>query len=83
MNKLDNSVGLVIEKSFKEPNPFLLKSGLTLPGFEIVYETPAGVIGDAWTDFLPESSNLVADWTSPISCGNYNIKTGKCSGQNY
>ena len=39
MNKLDNSVGLVIEKSFKEPNPFLLKSGLTLPGFEIIYET--------------------------------------------
>ena len=39
MNKLDNSVGLVIEKSFKEPNPFLLKSGLILPGFEIMYET--------------------------------------------
>ena len=39
MNKLDNSVGLVIEKSFKEPNPFLLKSGLTLSGFEIIYET--------------------------------------------
>ena len=39
MNKIDNSVGLVIEKSFKEPNPFLLKSGLTLPEFEIMYET--------------------------------------------
>ena len=39
MNKLDNSVGLVIEQSFKEPNPFLLKSGLTLLGFEIIYET--------------------------------------------
>ncbi len=39
MNKLDNSVGLAIEKSFKEPNPFLLKSGLTLPEFEIMYET--------------------------------------------
>ena len=39
MNKLDNSVGLVIEKSFKEPNPFSLKSGLTLPEFEIMYET--------------------------------------------
>ena len=39
MNELDNSVGLVIEKSFKEPNPFLLKSGLKLPGFEIMYET--------------------------------------------
>lgn len=51
--------------------------------FEIVWQTPGGVIGDAWTDFLPESANLVADWTAPIKCGNFNIKTGKCSGQNY
>ena len=32
-------------------------------------------IGDAWTDYLPESSRIVADWTSPIKCGNYNIDT--------
>ena len=51
--------------------------------FEIVWQTSKGVIGDAWTDFLPESANLVADWTAPISCGNFNIKTSKCSGQNY
>jgi urea ABC transporter, urea binding protein len=51
--------------------------------FEIVWQTPGGVIGDAWTDFLPESASLVADWTPPIACGNFNIKTGKCSGQNY
>lgn len=51
--------------------------------FETVWQTPGGVIGDAWTDFLPESANLVADWSKPISCGNFNIKTGKCSGQNY
>ena len=63
--------------------PVLIGEILEDGQFEIVYETPAGVIGDAWTDFLPESANLVADWTPPISCGNYNIKTGKCSGQNY
>ena len=51
--------------------------------FDIVWSTSGGVIGDAWTDFLPESSRIVADWTSPIKCGNYNIDTGKCSGQNY
>lgn len=39
MNKSDNSVGLVKEQSFKESNPFLLKSGLSLPEFEIIYET--------------------------------------------
>ena len=51
--------------------------------FDIVWSTDGGVIGDAWTDFLPESSRIVADWTNPIKCGNYNIDTGKCSGQNY
>ena len=51
--------------------------------FDIVWSTSGGVIGDAWTDFLPESARIVADWTSPIKCGNYNIDTGKCSGQNY
>jgi len=51
--------------------------------FDIVWETAGGVIGDAWTDHLKESAKLVADWTAPISCGNYNITTGVCSGQNY
>lgn len=51
--------------------------------FETVWQTMGGVIGDAWTNYLPESANIVADWTAPISCGNFNIKTGKCSGQNY
>jgi len=51
--------------------------------FEIVWRTPKGVIGDAWTNFLPESKNIVADWTAPISCGAFNITSGKCAGQNY
>ncbi|MDX5300201.1 MAG: urea ABC transporter substrate-binding protein [Gammaproteobacteria bacterium] len=51
--------------------------------FQTVWQTPNGVIGDAWTDFLEESAALVADWTAPISCGNFNVKTAKCSGQNY
>tara|TARA_B100000749_G_scaffold231577_1_gene188317 strand:+ start:478 stop:1755 length:1278 start_codon:yes stop_codon:yes gene_type:complete len=63
--------------------PVLIGEILDDGQFEIVYETLAGVIGDAWTDYLPDSSLLVADWTSPIKCGNYNIKTGVCSGQNY
>ncbi len=51
--------------------------------FEIVWQTSGGVIGDAWTDYLKESAVIVADWTPPIKCGNYNVVTGKCSGQNY
>ena len=51
--------------------------------FEIVWSTKGGVIGDAWTDFLPESAKIVADWSAPVTCGNYNLETGVCSGQNY
>ncbi|HKK23556.1 MAG TPA: urea ABC transporter substrate-binding protein [Pseudohaliea sp.] len=51
--------------------------------FAIVWETPGLVPGDAWSDYLPDSSSLIADWRPPLACGNYNVKTGKCSGQNY
>lgn len=51
--------------------------------FVTVWQTNKVVDGDAWSDFLPESKPIIADWTAPISCGNYNTKTKKCSGQNY
>ncbi|WP_420496972.1 urea ABC transporter substrate-binding protein [Spongiibacter nanhainus] len=52
--------------------------------FDIVWQTDGEVPGDAWTDFLPESAKLIADWKDPeINCGNYNTETKKCSGQNY
>ena len=51
--------------------------------FVTVWQTPGGVIGEAWSDFLPDSKTIVADWTQPIACGNYNLSNGKCSGQNY
>ncbi|MDY8109043.1 urea ABC transporter substrate-binding protein [Fulvimarina sp. 2208YS6-2-32] len=48
--------------------------------FDIVSETDGVVEGDAWSDFLPESKGLVADWTQPINCGNYNTETKSCGG---
>ncbi|HAU20977.1 MAG TPA: urea ABC transporter substrate-binding protein, partial [Gammaproteobacteria bacterium] len=51
--------------------------------FETVWSTEGLVAGDAWSDFLPGSKNLISDWRKPLSCGNYNVKTAKCSGQNY
>ncbi len=51
--------------------------------FETVWKTSGLVAGDAWSDFLPGSKDLVSDWRAPLSCGNYNTKTGKCSGQNF
>jgi len=49
--------------------------------FEVVWETEGVVPGDAWSDFLPGSKNLIADWTAPITCGNYNVETQSCGGQ--
>ncbi len=51
--------------------------------FETVWSTSGLVAGDAWSDFLAGSKDLVADWRAPLSCGNYNVKTAKCSGQNF
>lgn len=51
--------------------------------FAVVWQTNKLVDGDAWSDYLPESKVIIADWTAPINCGNYNTKTKKCSGQNY
>jgi urea transport system substrate-binding protein len=51
--------------------------------FAVVWQTEDLVAGDAWSDFLPGSKMILADWTSPIKCGNYNTETKKCSGQNY
>ncbi|WP_019998426.1 urea ABC transporter substrate-binding protein [Aureimonas ureilytica] len=48
--------------------------------FEIVDQTPGLVLGDEWSDFLPESAPLIADWRKPMSCGNFNTQTGKCGG---
>jgi len=49
--------------------------------FETVYATKGLVPGDAWSDFLPGSKDLISDWRKPLSCGNFNTKTGKCGGQ--
>ncbi len=49
--------------------------------FETVAETPGLVVGDAWSDYLPDSRDLIADWRFPMSCGNYNVVAGKCGGK--
>jgi urea transport system substrate-binding protein len=51
--------------------------------FETVWKTEGLVAGDAWSDFLPDSKNLISDWRAPMSCGNYNVVTATCSGQNF
>ncbi|SDM44468.1 urea ABC transporter substrate-binding protein [Ensifer sp. YR511] len=49
--------------------------------FETVWETPGLVVGDEWSDYLSDSKDLISDWRAPMSCGNFNVATGKCGGK--
>ena len=48
--------------------------------FNTVWETSGLVVGDEWSDYLEGSKDLISDWRAPMSCGNFNVKTGKCGG---
>jgi urea transport system substrate-binding protein len=50
--------------------------------FNVVWKSAGTVPGDAWSDYLPGSKDIEADWVK-LKCGNYNTVTKKCSGQNY
>jgi len=48
--------------------------------FDIVWQTPSTVAGDAWSDYLPGSRDLISDWRKPMECGNFNVVNGSCGG---
>ena len=48
--------------------------------FNIVYQTPGLIVAEEWSPHLEGSRDLIADWRSPMNCGNFNVKTGKCGG---
>ena len=50
--------------------------------FSVVWKSAGEIPGDAWSDFLPGSKDIEADWVT-LNCGNYNKVTKKCSGQNF
>ncbi len=45
-----------------------------------VWQTPGLVVAQEWSPYLEGSKDLIGDWRQPMSCGNFNIKTGKCGG---
>lgn len=52
--------------------------------FSVVWKTKALVEGDAWSDYLTGSRDIISDWADPkIKCGNYNTATKTCAGQSY
>ncbi len=73
----------VMNKNHHLSKPVLIGEIQNDGQFEVVWETDGVVPGDAWSDFLPGSMDIVADWVPPIKCGNFNVKTAKCSGQNF
>ncbi|MDY3330582.1 MAG: urea ABC transporter substrate-binding protein [Pelistega sp.] len=48
--------------------------------FVIVEQTEL-VDGEAWSPYLEESKNLIADWTDPINCGAYDKVAQTCTSQ--
>ncbi|MFV0279968.1 MAG: urea ABC transporter substrate-binding protein [Rhodoblastus sp.] len=47
--------------------------------FDTVWKTDGLVPGDAWSNYLEGSRDLIADWKDR-KCGNWNSRTGKCGG---
>ncbi|MEQ9326068.1 MAG: ABC transporter substrate-binding protein [Rhodospirillales bacterium] len=48
--------------------------------FTVVWQSPEQMPADAWSEYLPESSDIIADWRPPVSCGTYNTVTKACVG---
>ena len=48
--------------------------------FNIVSQTAGLIVANEWSPYLEGSRDLIADWRAPMSCGNFNVKTGKCGG---
>jgi len=48
--------------------------------FNVVWQTPGLVVAQEWSPYVAETRDLIGDWRAPLSCGNLNVKTGKCGG---
>jgi urea transport system substrate-binding protein len=48
--------------------------------FNVVSQTPGLVVAQEWSPYVAETKDLIADWRSPMNCGNFNVVTGKCGG---
>ncbi|KFF47730.1 branched-chain amino acid ABC transporter substrate-binding protein [Gammaproteobacteria bacterium MFB021] len=46
--------------------------------FSVVWQTPTTVAGDAWSDYLPASKNLISDWRAPLRCGKLDVERMVC-----
>jgi urea transport system substrate-binding protein len=48
--------------------------------FNVVSQTPGLLVAQEWSPYVAETKDLIADWRAPMTCGNFNVVTGKCGG---
>jgi urea transport system substrate-binding protein len=46
--------------------------------FNIVSQTPGLVVAQEWSPYVADTKDLIGDWRPPMSCGAFNVVTGKC-----
>ncbi|MAF94322.1 MAG: urea ABC transporter substrate-binding protein [Rhodospirillaceae bacterium] len=70
--KVKNLTGgiAVMNKNHHLSKPVLIGEIQADGQFETVWKTDGVVMGDAWSNYIPESAKLTADWTYPWVCGN-------------
>jgi urea transport system substrate-binding protein len=47
--------------------------------FDVIWKTQELIPGDAWSEYLEQSKDLIGDWKT-LKCGDYNTVTRKCGG---
>ena len=68
----------VMLKSHMIAKPVLIGEIQNNGQFDTVSQTPE-IDGQAWPKLLPESKNLLADWTPPLNCGAYDEVAKICT----
>ncbi|HUN39201.1 MAG TPA: urea ABC transporter substrate-binding protein [Acetobacteraceae bacterium] len=48
--------------------------------FNIVSRTPGLIVAQEWSPYIEATKDLIGDWRPPMSCGAFNVATGKCTG---
>ncbi len=47
--------------------------------FDVLWRSAEPIPGDAWSDYLPRSRELVGDWTATRRCGAYDTQRERCT----
>ena len=85
---LDNLAGLRVPNLTGGEAEMLSNHHLTRPAlvgevradgqFTLLWRSAEAIPGDPWSDYLPGSRDLIADWTAPRRCGAFDTRTGSC-----